>query len=118
MLPQAKNAYLLFRVEREEAKHKPTMVIGALRLNLHLPGVHSLKEKRSIVKSILQRLRNEFNVSTAEVDGQELHQRAVIGVACVSGSDAYAQGLLESVLRWVEENRPDAPVIDYDIELL
>ncbi|MBC8160300.1 MAG: DUF503 domain-containing protein [Roseiflexaceae bacterium] len=94
------------------------MVIAALRLNLHLPNVHSLKEKRSIVKSIVQRLRNEFNVSTAEVDGQDLHQRAVIGVACVSGSDAYAHGLLESVLRWVEENRPDVTILDGDIELL
>lgn len=94
------------------------MIIGACRINLHLPGVRSLKEKRSVVKSVLARLRNEFNVSTAEVDAQEFHQRAVIGVACVSGSADYAQGQLEAVVRWIEEHRPDAPVIDYDIELL
>lgn len=94
------------------------MIVGSCRINLYLPGVRSLKEKRSIVKSVLARLRNEFNVSTAEVDAQEIYQRAVIGVACVSVSGDYAQGQLEAVIRWIEEHRPDAPVIDYDIELL
>jgi hypothetical protein len=94
------------------------MIVGSCRINLYLPGVRSLKEKRSIVKSVLTRLRNEFNVSTAEVDAQEIYQRAVIGVACVSASGDYAQGQLEAVIRWIEEHRPDAPVIDYDIELL
>jgi len=94
------------------------MIVGACRLTLYLPGVHSLKEKRSVVKSLLARLRNEFNVSTAEVDAQDNHQRAVLGVACVSGSYDYARGQLEAVGRWVEEQRPDAPIIDYDIELL
>ena len=94
------------------------MIIGACRINLYLPTVHSLKEKRSIVKSVLARLRHEFNVSTAEVDALEFHQRAVIGIACVSASGDYAQGQLEAVVRWIEEHRPDAPVLDYDIELL
>jgi uncharacterized protein YlxP (DUF503 family) len=83
-----------------------------------LHGVHSLKEKRTIVKSVLARLRNEFNVSTAEVDAQDAHSRAVLGVACVSGSSDYARGQLEAVVRWIEDQRPDVPVIDYEIELL
>jgi uncharacterized protein YlxP (DUF503 family) len=94
------------------------MIIGTCRISLYLPGAHSLKEKRSVVKSVLARLRNEFNVSTAEVDAQEVHQRAVIGVACVSASGDYCRGQLEAVVRWVEENRPDAPVLEYEIELL
>ena len=94
------------------------MVIGACTITLHLFGVHSLKEKRSIVKSVLARLRNEFNVSAAEVDAQDSHARAVLGVACVSGSSDYARGQLEAVVRWIEEQRPDVPVIDYEIELL
>ena len=94
------------------------MIVGACTIVLHLPGVHSLKEKRSVVKSVLARLRNEFNVSTAEVDAQDAHSRAVIGVACVSASSEYARGQLEAVVRWIEEQRPDAPVIDYEIELL
>ncbi|HEU4328202.1 MAG TPA: DUF503 domain-containing protein [Roseiflexaceae bacterium] len=94
------------------------MIIGSCRITLYLPGVHSLKEKRSIVKSVLMRLRNEFNVATAEVDAQDNHQRAVLGVVCVSASGDYVQGLLDAVIRWIEEHRPDAPVLDYDIELL
>jgi len=94
------------------------MIIGACTITLHLPGIHSLKEKRSIVKSVLARLRNEFNVSAAEVDAQDSHGRAVIGVACVSGASDHARGQLEAVVRWIEEHRPDVPVIDYEIELL
>ena len=94
------------------------MIIGACTVTLYLPGVHSLKEKRSVVKSLLARLRNEFNVSVAEVDAQDLHGRAVLGVACVSSSSDYARGQLEAVLRWIERERPDVPVIDYEIELL
>jgi uncharacterized protein len=94
------------------------MIIGACTITLHLPGIHSLKEKRSIVKSVLARLRNEFNVSTAEVDAQDAHGRAVIGVACVSANAEYARGQLDAVIRWLERERPDAPVIDYEIELL
>ena len=61
------------------------MIIGGLTLQLRLPMSHSLKDKRSIVKSVIARLRNEFNVSVAEVAEQDLRQIAVIGVACVSG---------------------------------
>jgi uncharacterized protein len=94
------------------------MIVGACTVTLHLHGIHSLKEKRSIVKSILARLRNEFNVSTAEVDAQDAHSRAVIGVACVTTSSEYARGQLESVVRWIERERPDLMMIDYEIELL
>jgi uncharacterized protein YlxP (DUF503 family) len=87
-------------------------------ITLHLPGVRSLKEKRSIVKSLLARMRNKFNVSAAEVASQDAHGRAVLGVACVSASGDYAQGLLEELVRWVEEERPDLTILDVDIELL
>ena len=94
------------------------MIIGACTITLYLPGIHSLKEKRSIVKSLLARMRNEFNVSAAEVDAQDVHGRAVLGVACVSASGEYARGQLDAIIRWIEQERPDAPVIDYEIELL
>jgi hypothetical protein len=94
------------------------MIIGSCTITLYIPTAHSLKEKRSAVKSIIARVRNEFNVSIAEVDAQEVWQRAVIGVACVSSSDSYARGQLEAVLRFIEEQRPDLPVLDHEIELL
>jgi uncharacterized protein len=94
------------------------MVIGSCMITLHLPGVRSLKEKRSIVKSLLARMRNKFNVSAAEVASQDAHGRAVLGVACVSGSGDYAHGLLQELVRWIEEERPDLTILDADIELL
>ena len=94
------------------------MIIGGLTLQLRLPMSHSLKDKRSIVKSVIARLRNEFNVSVAEVAEQDLRQLAVIGVACVSGEGNHARQQLQAVIDWVYENRPDVDVIQTDIELL
>lgn len=93
------------------------MVIGSLVLHLRLPEVHSLKEKRSIVKSIVARLRNEFNVSAAEVAEQDRWQLAVIGVACVSGNGDHARKHLDAVVDWVYAHRPDVDVTDTEIEV-
>ena len=93
-------------------------IVGLCTIEFYLPGLSSLKEKRSIVKSLLARLRNKFNVATAEVGAQDAHGRAVLGIVCVSSDGGYAQGLLDAVIRWIEEERPDVPIIDYEIELL
>jgi uncharacterized protein YlxP (DUF503 family) len=94
------------------------LTIGSCVITLHLPGVHSLKEKRSIVKSLIARVRNEFNVSIAEVGSQDAWQEAVLGVACVSSSRRYAHGQLEAVVRFIEQRRPDLPLFTYEIEML
>ena len=94
------------------------MIVASCLITLYLPGVRSLKEKRSIVKSLLARMRNKFNVSAAEVDSQDAHGRAVLGVAAVSASGDYAHGQLEALVRWIEEERPDLTILDADIELL
>ena len=94
------------------------MFIGTCLITIHIPAAGSLKEKRSVVKSLMARVRNEFNVSIAEVDLQDVYTQAVFGVACVSTSQAYAHGLLEKVVRFIEERRPDAPLVDYEIEIL
>ena len=83
-----------------------------------MPAVHSLKEKRAIVKSVVARLQNEFNVSVAEVAEQDRWQLAVIGVACVSGDSQYARQQLRAVVDWVYLNRPDVDVVGSEIELL
>ena len=93
------------------------MVIGSLTLQLFMPAAHSLKEKRSIIKSVVARLRNEFNVSVAEVAEQDRWQLGVIGVACISSDAAYAEGQLQAVVNWVEENRRDVEVSRVEIEL-
>jgi uncharacterized protein len=94
------------------------MVIGSLQIDLFLPTSHSLKDKRAVVKSILQRLRNEFNVSTAEVGEQDRWQIAQIGVVCVSSDERYAEGQLQAVVTWLENNRPDLDISRIELELI
>jgi uncharacterized protein YlxP (DUF503 family) len=92
------------------------MHVGICTIELQLPGNGSLKGKRSVVKSICTRVSREFNVSIAEVDAQDLWQRAVLGVACVSSSADYAHGQMERVVQWIELNRPDVILLAYQIE--
>jgi hypothetical protein len=94
------------------------MIIGACTLELHIPGNGSLKGKRQVIKSLIARLRNEFNVSVAEVGAQDRWQSAIIGVVCVSSNQNYAHSLLSRVARWVEETRLDCELVDYQIEIL
>jgi len=94
------------------------MHIGLCTIELRLPGNGSLKGKRSVIKSIVTRIGREFNVSIAEVDAQNLWQRAVLGVACVSNSATYAHGQLERVVQWIEFHRPDVELVEYHIEFL
>lgn len=72
-----------------------------MRVELHLPASHSLKEKRAVVRPLLDGCRHRFGVSVAEVDHQDLWQRAAIGVAVVSSSPRRAAEVLDSVERFV-----------------
>lgn len=93
------------------------MNVGILQLELEIPGSMSLKEKRGIVKSLKERLRQRFNVSASEVDLQDIWNRAMIGVACVSIDPRLARETLDNVVRFAEEH--DGSVIaDYKIEVL
>ncbi|MGC8874572.1 MAG: DUF503 domain-containing protein [Chloroflexia bacterium] len=94
------------------------MVIGYCQIDLHIPASHSLKDKRSVVRSIVARVSQEHNVSIAELDHQDLWQSASLGVACVATEGAQAHRRLESVVRWIEQNRPDVEIVDYRIEIL
>jgi len=66
----------------------------------------------------MARLRRRFNVAVAEVDAQDVWQRAVVGVVSVSANAAYLHGLLESSVKWIENERLDIEVVDYCIEIL
>lgn len=70
------------------------MTIGLLTLEIHLPYAHSLKEKRMVVQRVKDRLRSKFNVAVAEVDHQELWQRAVLAVASISSSETNLRQVL------------------------
>ena len=69
------------------------MNIATITFRLHAPWVHSLKEKRMIVKSIVAKLQNKFHVSAAEIDEQDIHQIIVIGVATIVPYNALADSL-------------------------
>lgn len=71
------------------------MTIGLLTLEIHLPYAHSLKEKRMVVQRVKDRLRGKFNVAVAEVNHQDLWQRAVLGVASVSSSEVNLRQVLD-----------------------
>ena len=80
------------------------MLIAAMTVRLYAPWVHSLKEKRMEVKSLLARLRNQFHCSAAEVDAQDIHQSIVLGIACIVGSTAQADSILDAVLKFIEKD--------------
>ena len=78
--------------------------IAVMAFRLHAPWVHSLKEKRMIVKSLVAQPQNRFHVSAAETDEQDTHQIIVIGVAAIVPHHAMADSLMEEISRFVEEN--------------
>ena len=92
------------------------MKIAALTFRLHAPWVHSLKEKRMIVKSLIAKLQNKFHVSVAEIAEQDVHQIIVIGVAAIVPHNAQADSLMEDISRFVEENT-EAEVVDEEWEI-
>jgi uncharacterized protein len=93
------------------------MVVGVCTLELEIPASHSLKDKRHVVKSLIARVRQSFNVSIAEVDSLDAWQVATIGIVCVSADEKYAQGLLQKVIDNIERSRLDAVIADFSIEM-
>ncbi|MCB9454939.1 MAG: DUF503 domain-containing protein [Anaerolineaceae bacterium] len=91
------------------------MIIGVCQIELHLPGVASLKEKRSILKSMLARIHNTFNVSAAETDHHDLWQSAEIAIAVVSNSNMHNHQILTSILEWIETHY-DVLITHHEIE--
>jgi uncharacterized protein YlxP (DUF503 family) len=93
------------------------MVIAYGVFDLHLPGCRGLKEKRMIVKSIKSRIRNEFEVSTAEVGDHDLLQRSQVAVAAIGPDQKPLDALLQDILRFVEQNL-DGEILHYQNEFL
>ena len=92
------------------------MLIAVMTFRLHAPWAHSLKEKRMIVKSLVAKLQNRFHVSAAEIDEQDTHQIAVIGVAAIVPHNSAADSLMEKISLFVEENT-EAELIDEEREI-
>lgn len=86
------------------------MFTGSLALDLLLGDVHSLKDKRSVVRPIVAELRRKYEVSAAEAGHQDLHRRALIGVAVVAADARHVQDVLDSCERLVA-GRPEIEVL-------
>ena len=94
------------------------MHVGVARLELHLPESSSLKDKRMVVKSVIRRVRNRFNVAVAEVDTQDVWRLATVAVVCVSDDPRFSNAVLSKVIQFIESERLDAEVGDVDLELI
>jgi uncharacterized protein len=93
------------------------MLVGAARFDLRIPGVGSLKEKRHVVKTLSASLRNKFNVSVAEVDHQDLWQRATLAVSAVSGEGYHLKKVMHEVEKYVERFGP-VDVIEREVTMI
>ena len=91
--------------------------MGFLRIDLLIHMAHSLKEKRRPLRSFMEKLRNRFHVSVAEVDCQDMHQRAVVGVALVAADGAVLAREMTAIKEFVYAN-PDCQVLDIAEETL
>jgi uncharacterized protein YlxP (DUF503 family) len=93
------------------------MIVGLCTIELFLPGSQSLKDKRQVLLSLKVRLREKFNLSVAEVDGQDLWQKAVLGLACVANEGRYVNQVLDQALNMIRAV-PTVEVVQSRIELL
>lgn len=93
------------------------MVVGVCTVELLIPESQSLKDKRQVLHSVKDRLRGKFNLSIAEVDGQDLWQKAVLGMACVANDGGHVEQVLEQALN-VIKSMPTIEIVRVHRELL
>jgi len=96
------------------------MPIAYLTIELRIEGAHSLKDKRQVLRSLKDRLRNSFNISIAEIDVTDLWQRATLGVVSISPSRDYLEGLMRNVEQAAtrQANNLGAEVVDSFMDYL
>ena len=92
------------------------MIVGTVEIKLYAPWISSLKEKRMIVKSLIARTRNKFNVSIAEIAEQDTHQTIILGVACATSSVSQADSIVDHVIDLIE-SCTEAEIIQLDREM-
>ena len=92
------------------------MIIGACTIYMTAEWVNSLKEKRMVVKSIIDKTKRKFNVSIAETDKQDIHKSIVIGFACVTNEVRHADEIIQNVLNFIEDNT-DAVIDNVEREI-
>ncbi len=93
------------------------MIIGTCTVTLRISWASSLKEKRMVLKSLMDRMKNKFNISVAEIEEQDNHKIAVIGFACVTNETSHANSMIDKVINYIEDNT-EAEIEDTFKEIL
>jgi uncharacterized protein YlxP (DUF503 family) len=73
-------------------------------VELWIPGAHTLKERRAVLKSLVERIRHRFNCAVAQLDTDDRADRAVLGIACISNDEGHARQQRDHILRYLEED--------------
>lgn len=92
------------------------MIIATMTFRLRAPWVHSLKEERMVVRSLVAKLQNRFHASVAEINEQDTHQIIVIGVAAIVPFNAMADHLMDEICGFIEANT-DAEILEENKEM-
>ena len=93
------------------------MIVGVCTLKLIIYESNSLKDKRSVIKSIIGKIQSRFNVSIAEIDLNENWQRSIIGFACVTNDTNHANQVISKVINYIDEDSR-VEIIDHNIEIM
>lgn len=93
------------------------MIVSVTKIRIHVLWVHSLKEKRMIVKSICAKVRNKFNASISEVDEHDKHQIIVLGIAFIASDTAMADSIHEHIINFIESNQ-EGEIINIEKETI
>jgi uncharacterized protein len=93
------------------------MTVGVARIHFRLHGNQSLKDKRKVVKSMIARSRNRFNVAVAEVEDQNAHQRATLGIAVIGSEGRLLNSVLDRIIDFMDSLKL-ADLVDHEIELI
>ncbi len=93
------------------------MVIGVCTIEMFFPNLQSLKDKRRILKSMLTKIRQKYNVSIAEIGYLDKWQRTTLAAACVSNDSGFVNRVLDQIVRELE-NFKEGYLVDYKVEII
>ncbi len=94
------------------------MIIGVCTIELDHPQTSSLKQKRSLLKGLIARIHQRFNVSCAEIALHDAWKSSSIAISIVTTSVTHAEHEIEAIVYWIERNRPDLDIVDYHTEII
>ncbi len=109
---------ILSRGASSAASGQKPMNVGVAQVSLRLPENLSLKGKRQVLKSIIARVRNKFDVAVAEVDNNDDWHLMTIGISAVSNDRRFTNSVLSNVVEFIEKARFEAEMLDYEIEII